>query len=166
MVFPSARDRRGWERIWADPSALSDYWREPEPAVLEWVRGLAEGARLLDLGCGVGRHTVPLVQMGLKVVGGDISPSGLAACAARLRQVGLLPLLVRHDMTRLPFADGAFDALLSFHVVYHTTRQGLRAVLAEARRVLRSGGRLYLTFLGRVEENIARQRTRNLEPGT
>ena len=173
MTHPSTRDRRGWERIWAEELALSGYWYEPEPAVLEWARGLAQGARVLDLGCGVGRHTIPLARMGLRVVGGDIAPSGLAACAARMEEADLSPLLVRHDMAHLPFADGLFDGLLAFHVVYHTTLAGLRATLAEIRRVLRAGGWLYLTFLGRLEENIARRRAdvargvcREVEPFT
>lgn len=116
------------------------------------------GGRVLDLGCGVGRHTVHLAQMGLRVVGGDISPSGLAACTAQLGERGLLPVLTQHDMGRLPFATDVFDGLLAFHVIYHTTLDGLRVVLSEIRRVLRPRSHLYLTFLGRVEENISRYR--------
>ncbi len=113
---------------------------------------------MLDLGCGVGRHLIPLSLQGLEVVGGDIAPTGLKICAERLRRHGQTPRLVLHDMAFLPFADGSFDALLAFHVIYHTTLGGLRNVLAEIHRILRPGGRLYLTMIARWEENIARYR--------
>jgi len=134
---------------------------------------MERGTRLLDLGCGVGRHTVRLGQEGLWVVGGDLSFGGLRVCASRLRQEGLPSRLVGHDMVRLPFADGSFDALLAFHVIYHTTLSGLQAALAEVHRVLRPGGRAYLTFVGRLPENIAGYRAdvargacREVEPFT
>ena len=150
----AAAGAAGWERCWGQPE-LSRRWRVPEPAVLEWVRSLDRGSRVLDLGCGVGRHVLALAQEGLWLVGSDLSPAGLRACAIHLRRDALPVRLVLHDMQRLPFADACFDALLAFHVVYHTTVKGLRATLAEIHRVLRPGGCAYLTFLGRLEERIA-----------
>jgi tellurite methyltransferase len=156
--FPAADETQGWERIWADQAAPSEYWRIPDPAVIEWARRVLGARRVLDLGCGLGRHTVALAHLGLNVVGGEVSPSGLDACATELRARGLPVLLVRHDMARLPFADATFDALLAFNVIYHATKDGLRAVLAEIRRVLNPGGHLFVTFLGRLERNISRYR--------
>jgi SAM-dependent methyltransferase len=127
----------------------------------------------LDLGCGVGRHTLHLTREGRWVVGGDLSVAGLQRCALSLRREGLPRRLVRHDMTRLPFADRSFDGLVAFHVIYHTTTDGLRAAVDEIRRVLRTGGEAYLTLLGRLEENVARCRAdvargicREIEPFT
>jgi SAM-dependent methyltransferase len=72
-----------------------------------------------------------------------------------MSRAGLIPRLVRHDILRLPFASSSFDALLSFNVIYHATRLGLRSTLAEILRVLRPGSPLYLTFVGRVDKIIA-----------
>ncbi len=174
MKRVSANGPRGWERLWADKAGLSEYWDIPDPVAMEWGRGLGPSVRrVLDLGCGLGRHTLALAGIGLSVVGGEVSPSGLAACAAGMRAEGLSPLLACHDMSRLPFADGTFDALLAFNVIYHATTDGLRAVLAEICRVLVPGGSLYLTFIGRVAQNIARYRAdvargvcREVEPFT
>lgn len=128
---------------------------------------------MLDLGCGVGRHVVPLARASLRVVGGDLSPSGLAACAARLDAEDLPALLVHHRMDHPPFASTSFDGVLAFNVIYHTTLAGLRRIRAQIYRILRPGGLLYLTFLGRVDENIARCRAdvtrgicREVEPFT
>lgn len=60
MTWPSKA--HGWGSMWADLDALPEYWRVPEPAVLAWAGRLrqASGRRVLDLGCGIGRHTVAL----------------------------------------------------------------------------------------------------------
>lgn len=150
---------QGWERLWASGPTSGCYWDQPEESVLAWAESLGpQVRRLLDLGCGVGRHLIPLTLQGLKVVGGDIAPTGLRICAERLRSQGQIPLLVMHDMACLPFANESFDALLTFHVIYHTTQAGLRNALREIHRVLRPGGRLYLTMAARLDENIARYR--------
>jgi SAM-dependent methyltransferase len=155
---PTIPRRQGWEHFWAGGPISERYWERPEPTVLAWAERLSPPQWILDLGCGVGRHLVSLSLRGLNVVGGDIAPTGLKICAERLRQQGQTPRLVLHDMAFLPFADCSFDALLAFHVIYHTTLAGLRNILAEIHRILRPGGHLYLTMIARWEENIARYR--------
>ena len=156
MIPPQAEDSPGWERIWADESAVPEYWRTPEPTVVEWARSLGPNVQwLLDLGCGVGRNTGPLTSIIPHIVASDIAPSGLTACGGRMRQTGLTPQLVCHNVLNLPFVSSSFDGLLSFNVIYHATRAGLRGILAEILRVLRPDSPLYLTFVGRVEENVA-----------
>jgi len=172
-MLPEAR--AGWEPLWADDGPISDYWRTPEPAVLAWARVLqATGRkRVLDLGCGVGRHTVALARLGLNVVGSDVSSSGLAACSAWLAGEGLAGDLVLHGMEALPFSDGVFDGLVAYNVIYHTTLPGMQRILAEIHRVLCPGGRVYATVIARQDDKVARCRAdleagvcRELEPFT
>ncbi|HET91029.1 MAG TPA: class I SAM-dependent methyltransferase [Chloroflexi bacterium] len=148
---------QGWEPLWAGVDALSEYWRTPAPRVVDWAERLkaAGGRRILDLGCGLGRHTVALVGLGFSVFAADVSPSGLAACAAWLAREGSEASLLRHDMETLPSRDGVFDGLLAYNVVYHTTVTGMRHVLTETRRVLCPGGWLYATIVSREERKIA-----------
>jgi len=156
----SLRQTRGWESIWADLDDLPTFWRTPEPDVMAWVDALREvgGRRVLDLGCGVGRHTVALARLGLIVTATDVSPSGLATCADHLAREGLSATLVRHEMETLPFPDRAFDGLIAFNVIHHTSVAGMRRILAGMCRVLRPGGRAYFTAVAREESNIARYR--------
>jgi demethylmenaquinone methyltransferase / 2-methoxy-6-polyprenyl-1,4-benzoquinol methylase len=94
------------------------------------------GERVLDLAAGTGTSSVPFAQAGAVVVPCDFS-QGMLAVGKQARPV--LPF-VAGDGTRLPFADGSFDAV--------TISFGLRNIvdpdagLAEMRRVTRPGGRL------------------------
>lgn len=164
----ASQQTQGWESIWADLDELPTFWRTPEPDVLAWAEALWEagGRRVLDLGCGVGRHTVALARLGFTVTATDVSPSGLATCAAHLAREGLAATLVCHEMETLPFPDRAFDGLIAFNVIHHTSVAGMRRILAGMRRVLRRpepaeghpGGRVYFTAVAREESNIARYR--------
>ena len=107
-----------------------------------WRRAVAEavdarpGERVLDLAAGTGTSSLPFLQAGASVVACDFSLGMLEV--GRARNPGLD--FIAGDATRLPFRDGAFDAV--------TVSFGLRNVedttgaLRELRRVTKPGGRL------------------------
>jgi ubiquinone/menaquinone biosynthesis C-methylase UbiE len=107
-----------------------------------------EGLRVLDLGCGTGRHLPPLARTGARPTGLDLSPALLAE-ASRLRaDAGGRWPLVRADFRCLPFRDRSFEGLTSFFTSFgyfgdEEDRRGLR----EAARVLAPGGFHLLDFL-------------------
>lgn len=96
--------------------------------------GLRPGTRILDLGCGKGRFASRLRSTGVEVFGVDISAGMLAG--------GVTSTNTRASIRRLPFAEGSFDAAFAVEVFQHLPASAVGAVLAEARRVLRPGGRL------------------------
>ncbi|HUE75546.1 MAG TPA: class I SAM-dependent methyltransferase, partial [Chloroflexota bacterium] len=107
----------------------------------------AGARRALDLGCGPGRHTVALAHAGYQVAATDVSPTGLAHCRDWLASLGLRATLAEADMRALPFGDGEFDLVVSYNVIYHATKAGMRATLSEIARVLRPAGHLFITLI-------------------
>jgi SAM-dependent methyltransferase len=79
--------------------------------LLEQLR-LPPGARLLDVGCGPGRHAVLLAQAGLAVTGVDVSRRFLDLAAESAKAVGAKASFFEVDARRMPF-DGEFDAVIS-----------------------------------------------------
>jgi ubiquinone/menaquinone biosynthesis C-methylase UbiE len=106
---------------------------------------LAEAAprRLLDAPTGTGRVLEYVDGLGLDVTGVDYTTEMLAeARKVASPSVGLL----RGNAARLPFADGAFDALVSLRF-FHLFRPGERAPFAdEFQRVVRPGGHVIVSF--------------------
>src|SRR5437899_2427538 len=75
------------------------------------LAGCRPGSVILDAGCGQGRHALPLARSEHRVVGLDSSRTLLAA-ARRAARGEAWPRFVRGSYTRVPYADGTFDAVL------------------------------------------------------
>jgi len=87
---------------------------EQEVRFLLALLSLPEGARVLDVGCGPGRHLVPLAQAGLSVTGVDVSPGLLAVARDAANEAELFGrvALFECDARTMPF-DLEFDAVIS-----------------------------------------------------
>jgi SAM-dependent methyltransferase len=97
------------------------------------------GARLLELGVGTGRVSLPLHRRGRRVVGVDLSLPMLDRYRAKAAALGLPPpAVLRADVTRLPFRDASVDAVLEVHVLHLVP--AWQQALVEVRRVLAPGG--------------------------
>jgi precorrin-6B methylase 2 len=115
------------------------------------LAGCRPGARILDAGCGNGRHAVPLAGAGHRVVALDRSRPLLAA-AMRAARGARGPHFVRGSYATLPFEGGVFDAVLCLGTsLGYMGDAGDRAALREFRRVLAPGGRLVIETLHRDE---------------
>lgn len=156
---------REWDERWKTTSGRTG-WTVPEPDVLATARRLraAGAAAALDMGCGIGRHTVVLAEAGFAVAAVDASESGLRFAAATLAESELTADFRVAPMTDLPFADGAFDYVLAWNVIYHGDPAVVRRAIAEIRRVLRPGGTYQGTMLSK--RNVTFARGREVAPDT
>ncbi|MDI5962329.1 aminotransferase class I/II-fold pyridoxal phosphate-dependent enzyme [Streptantibioticus silvisoli] len=108
---------------------------------------LPAGARVLDLGCGTGRHAIALARRGFDVTGADVGEWALRQAEARAEQAGAAVRWQRLDLLRdlpWPWPDGDYDAVVCVQSFgWGTDAQQLR-LLREVRRVLAPGGLLVL----------------------
>lgn len=104
------------------------------------------GRALLDVGCGLGDHAVAAVAAGAaRVVGLDLDPGKLSLSGRLAAEHGApAARFAVGTAARLPFPDGVFDVVLLLEVLEHVDDPA--STLAECARVLRSGGRLVVTF--------------------
>lgn len=108
------------------------------------------GARVLDVGCGAGRHLPAIAEAGAEPFGLDLSEALLAEARRVRGAVKGRWGLVRGDMRRLPVASKAVDGVTSLFTTFgYFDAAGDRAALGEAARVLRPGGFHILDFLNR-----------------
>lgn len=114
--------------------------------LLVGAAGVRPGTRVLDLGAGPGDGTAMLAETGATVTGVDFSRTMVAA--ARRRHPGVT--FHEGDAEVLPFAGGAFDAVVSNFVVHHLARPAI--VFREVSRVLVPGGRFAFVVWASPEE--------------
>jgi SAM-dependent methyltransferase len=141
-------------RPWNWKNVEEAHWLEPAReirALLErWKR--AGFSRLLDVGCGLGRHALLFARAGFSVTGFDLSDIALARLI-ELAAIERLDILTSHgDLRKLPFRDGAFDCILAYRSIYHNDYQGLVEAVGEARRVLSPGGELFADFIAKESD--------------
>ena len=100
----------------------------------------------LDLGCGIGRHTVLFARNDFDTYGFDISKDGLNRTKEWLDSLNLKADLKEGDMLKLPYTDEKFDCILCRNVILHQDTEGVKQILKEINRVLKNNGECYLTL--------------------
>src|SRR5689334_13387091 len=122
--------------------------------------GLRPGDRVLDMGCGAGRHAFEMYRRGADVLAFDQDADELSAVSdlfAAMREAGEVPLGAEADVKQgdalsLPFADGEFDRVVASEVLEHIPDDV--DAIAELVRVLRPGGTMAVTVPRWLPEKI------------
>jgi SAM-dependent methyltransferase len=118
------------------------------------------GDRLLDLGCGFGRHAFEAARQGARVVACDMSDAelkevratfGAMAEAGQVVEEGCTGA-VNGDAVHLPFTDGAFDRVIASEVMEHIPNDF--GAMHELARVLRPGGTIAVTVPAWLPEKV------------
>ena len=126
------------EQTWLEPSVESYY------LIDRWQKQRKKD--FLDLGCGLGRHTIQFAKAGFNTAGFDLSEESIRRTAEYAKAEKLDIALKVGDMLELPYPDASFDCILCRNVISHTDTAGMRQIVEELKRVLRPEGECYLTL--------------------
>lgn len=122
--------------------------------------GLQPGDRVIDMGCGAGRHAFEMYRRGADVIAFDQDADELAGVRdlfVAMREAGEVPAgaeadIKEGDALALPFADGEFDRVVASEVLEHIPAD--EAAISELVRVLRPGGTMAITVPRWLPEKI------------
>jgi ubiquinone/menaquinone biosynthesis C-methylase UbiE len=165
-VMDTAEDAREYDAM--DHAAVNEVFITDLLAVLEdWsfkrpIQPAAESnqfLRILDLGAGTAQIPIELARRSsnIHITAVDAAQNMLALAHKNIAAANLTDRIevVLADAKKLPFADGAFDAVISNSIVHHIPES--RAVIAEAIRVTAPNGLLFHRDLARPNDNAALQ---------
>lgn len=124
--------------IWLMPSEESYYiaqhWKE------------INVQNVLDLGCGLGRHSIYFAKQGFDVSAFDLSVDGVNHLKQWADNENLSIDIKVANMLDLPYKDNTFDAVFAYHVISHTDSAGIKQIIKEITRVLKVNGELFITL--------------------
>ncbi len=163
----TAEMRTRWEAAHGLPRFQPRY---PHEEVVRWAfrylnRAQPSDVKVLDLGCGAGRHSLFLASEGFDVSACDISAAGIEHLEKVAQERGLRIKTHRcaaHDLGA--YKSDSFDAVLYFGVMYYLSLKHARSSLREAHRVLKPGGRLFCAT--RTDNDSRRSHATEVGPST
>lgn len=147
-------DSKGWKWEKANQSP----WLRPTDDVYYLANKWLELGfkNVLDLGAGLGRHSIFLAQQGFKVSAIDISDYGVNHLKEWAKKENLDIDIKLGDMISLPYADNSFDCVFAYHSISHTDTWGTKKVISEIERVLKQGGEVYTSMCSKESWEFAK----------
>lgn len=135
--------------FWMTPSIESYY------LIDRWInRGKK---KFLDLGCGLGRHSIQFAKKGFDVYCFDIEEDALAKTKNYAESENLELDYKVGDMHSLPYEDESMDAILCRNVISHTDTEGIKVIIKELYRILKKDGECYLTLCSKETSYFKRE---------
>jgi ubiquinone/menaquinone biosynthesis C-methylase UbiE len=155
-------------KAWDWDKNENNYWEVPAeevvPIVFKWKK--IGFKKVLDLGCGLGRHSILLAANGFSVEAFDLSQEALEKFRDKIKNRNLKIKLKFGDMLDLPYKENTFDCLLAFHAIQHTDLKGLRKVVENIYRTLKPGGEAYVTLLSKKDYSWKKFAKRRIDDHT
>lgn len=127
-----------WEASYLD-EGQPDPFGEPSSEVVDLAGRLPAGARVLDLGCGAGRHALYLAHRGFRVTAVDISPAAIHRLSSRARTERVEVDAWTCDASTFPFGE-PFDLIVAHGILHLMHSEPRDALIERIRRATRPGG--------------------------
>jgi ubiquinone/menaquinone biosynthesis C-methylase UbiE len=150
---------KDWDALYKEKGIVQE---KPSKFVIKAVEFLKKQnlEKILDLGCGTGRHITYLLQKGFRVYGCDSSENALKIAKEIIPEAEFRTC----DMTSLPYENNFFDGVICHFVIQHGKIADIKKAVSEIYRVLRNGGILYLSVIS--TEHSEYSTGEEIEPNT
>lgn len=135
-----------WETFWINVNN-HDWWKRPAPEVMDFIKSQSPTKRpkVLDLGCGLGRHAIAFAKEGFSVTATDASKTAIAHLRQWARTLELSVEAKISDTLDNTLPGNSFDIVLSYNVIYHGYREQFILAIEHVRELLKSGGLFFFT---------------------
>lgn len=136
-----------------------EYWRNPSEESYYLVnRWKMQGKKdFLDLGCGLGRHSILFGKNGFTVRCFDLSEEALKSTKKWAEEEELQFQYSQGDMLALPYEDNSVDCILCRNVISHSDTNGVIQAISEIKRILREDGECFLTLASKETWGFKRE---------
>jgi ubiquinone/menaquinone biosynthesis C-methylase UbiE len=134
MTIPCQKD--AWNKLY---DSKGRQWKGVTSTRTQFPFG--KGDRVLDIGCGNGKTSSALMEMGCEVIGIDISEAAVEACRA---YHGKRMKVECASADSIPLGDGSVDGVAMVHVLEHLTSEELETAVKETQRVLKKNGKIFV----------------------
>ena len=135
-----------WDEIFSKRGKI---FQDPHPDMEKICKLFEEKGikRVLDLGCGTGRHLIFLSKRGFEVYGMDASPKALEIARKWLIEENeKAELHLNRIEHRFPYEDKFFDAIVSIQVIHHNLIKDIIFTIKEIERILKKDSIIFFTF--------------------
>lgn len=124
--------------IWLEPSIESYY------LINRWKK--QNKKEFLDIGCGLGRHSIQFAKEGFNVSAIDLSSDAILKAREWASEENLDIKFIKSDMLELPFENDSFDCILCRNVIAHTDTEGIKKIISKIYDLLKINGECFLTL--------------------
>lgn len=135
-----------WDNLYKNSMGAPRY---PNGHVVRWLFGTfprqrAADYNLLDLGTGMGRHALLMAREGYQVSGTDVSATSIHQARCWAKEEGLDISFQQASAEHQPFADGTYDGIMSYAVLYYLSKVKFDGTVQEIHRLLKVGGSAFI----------------------
>jgi len=153
---------------WNWSVVTDNIWNEPSEDVYYYLnRWQKKGYKcFLDLGCGLGRHSILFAENGFDTYSLDLSEFAINTLNKKAKELGLSIKTTVGDINNLPYKDDTFDCLLAYHVISHTDSKGIKIIISEMNRVLKRNGEFFVTLCSKSSPSFYKNDNLKIDENT
>lgn len=146
MKIKKINQNNRWEELYKKGQYQGSY---PNEDVIRFIqhhfpdREKRKNIKILDWGCGTGRHVCYLAKEGFLAYGAEVSEAGVKLTKKWLNKEKLKAKVDEIDGLTAPYRDNFFDAIIECAVLQHNEKNQINEIAAEMKRILKPGGHIF-----------------------